>query len=291
MLLVFLGYFSYLVFKDSPGLPVLWKIGWGVMAAQLLIFFRFDGLIPGSTVSVFGLLVRVVPMIAGLRYLFRGIFVLLPLFVALLAVGTAAAFDKIRPRRLRWILLLSSLLIVRLGIGYWTTPQARLPLDPAPYAAIEKDRDRVLIEFPFWGTGKIIQHALYSVQHMYHYDYLVNGRVAFRTDAIYEVFQKSATTLVPPIKMLPFLLEKYGVDYMIFHWDQMRKNNLKTDEQIARLKSQILAADRFVRILADEKRFLVRQAQGKFSPARRPQELFGISSVPAGPGRGAGGAL
>ena len=155
ILLVFLGFFSYLVFRESPDLPVLWKIGWGVMAAQLLVFFRFDGLLPGSTVAIFGLLVRVVPMIAGLRYLFRGIFVLLPLFIALLAIGVAAAFARIRPRRLRWILLLSSLLVVRLGVGYWKTPQARLPLDPAPYAAIEKDRDRVLIEFPYWGAGQI----------------------------------------------------------------------------------------------------------------------------------------
>lgn len=263
-LLVFLGFFSYLVFKGSPGLPVLWKIGWGVMAAQLLVFFRFDGLIPGSSISIFGLLVRIVPMIAGLRYLFRGIFVLLPLFIALLAIGMAAAFDRIRPRRWRWILLLSALLIVRLGVGYWKTPQAKLPLDPAPYEAIEKDRDRVLIEFPFWGTGKSTQHALYSIHTQYHYDYLVNGRVAFRTDAIYEVFQKSTTTLVPPIKMLPFLLEKYSVDYMIFHWDLMRENRLKTDDQIAQMRSQILAAGRFVHILADEKRFLVLRLKENF---------------------------
>jgi hypothetical protein len=264
LLIVFLGFFSYLVFHGSPDLPVPWKIGWGVLGAQLLVFFRFDGLIPGSSVSIFGLLIRVVPMLSGLRYLFRGVFILVPLFIALLAAGVIAAVDEFRPLRRRWAVLLFASLILRCTIGYWHTTQARLPLDPAPYEAIEKERDRVLVEFPFWGTGKITHHALYSINTQFHYDYLVNGRVAFRTDAFYNVFQKSTTTLAPPNKMLPVLLEKYGADYIIFHWDLMRENKLQTEEQIAQLRSQIIADTPFVRVLADEKRFLVLRLKENF---------------------------
>jgi len=264
LLIVFLGCFSYLVFQGNPNLPAIWKISWGVMAAQLLIFFRFDGLIPGSSLSIYSLLVQLMPMVSGLRYLYRGIFVLIPLFIALLAGGIVAAFDKIKPPRYRWISLLFFLLILRLGIGYWKTPEVSLPLDSAPYEVIEKNRDRILIEFPFWGTGRIIHHALYSINTQFHYDYLVNGRVAFRTDAVYNVFQKETTTFAPPISKLRHLLEKYSVDYLIFHWDLVRKKKLKTDGEIEKLKSTIITATEFVQVLANEKRYMVLRLKENF---------------------------
>lgn len=264
LLIVFLSCFSYRVFHGNPDLPVIWKISWGVMVLQLLIFFRFDGLIPGSSLSIIGLLVQVFPMISGLRYLYRGMYVLIPLFFALLAGGIVAAFDKFKPNRYRWILLSIFLIIIRLEIGYWKTSEKSLPLNSAPYEVIEKNRDRILIEFPFWGTGRIVHHALYSINTRYHYNYLVNGRVAFRTDALYNVFHKTETIYVPPIKMLQRLLEKYSVDYMIFHWDLIRENKLKTEGQIEQLRAQIITAAKFVRILADEKQYLVLRLKENF---------------------------
>jgi hypothetical protein len=279
LLIAFLVCFSCLVFRRSAGLPVLWKIGWGVMLAQLLVFFRFDGLLPAFSLSLFGLLQKVVPTISGLRYLHRGIFVLVPLFVALVAAGMAAALDRVRPAAPRWALLALVLLTLRLGIGYWRTGEATLPLDPAPYAAIEKESDRVLVEFPFWGSGRIIHHALYSINTMFHYDYLVNGRVAFRTDAVYRVFQDTADTYVPPTGRLRRLLENYSADYLVFHWDLMRQKKLLTEERIAELRSRIIAAADYVRVLADEKPFLVLRLKENFplQVLRRCYSAFHLS--------------
>ena len=149
----FSGLFFIPGFQRQPGPARPLEDRLGVIAAQLLVFFRFDGLLPGSVHFHLRPVVRVVPMIAGLRYLFRGVFVLLPLFIALVAIGVAAAFATIRPSppaldpalSACWSCAWARLLENR---------RRRLPLDP-PHAVIEKERDRVLIEFPFWGAGRI----------------------------------------------------------------------------------------------------------------------------------------
>ncbi|MEN8153698.1 MAG: hypothetical protein ABFR75_06710 [Acidobacteriota bacterium] len=194
------------------------KLFFSVFFVYNLIFFKFSSIFSGSEISVYGFLVDLVPQFSNFRYLYRGLFLIFPIFIAIAAMGFVKLSDQLKNRKKLFLLLIPLLLIFENWnfINY----KKEINFETAKYNNLEKKSDKIILEIPIFVPGYMqIKNSLYTMNTFSHFNYYINGRTAYRAfDDNREIFKRAfRNKLFPDKENIKYLIEQFSVDYIIFN--------------------------------------------------------------------------
>ncbi|MEN8153428.1 MAG: hypothetical protein ABFR75_05345 [Acidobacteriota bacterium] len=186
-----------------------------------ILFFKFSTIFSGIEFSFYGLIIKAIPSFGNFRYLYRGIFILFPIFAVLASLGAQKIMEKVKNKKRIFFLILAVILIFE---NIKTTPfRSEVRFETEKYNKIEKKSNKIILEIPIYKPGYMqIKDSLYTVNTFLHYNYYVNGRVAYRTfDDSIEIFDKVfKNKSFPDRENVKYLMEEYSVNYIIFNLEK-----------------------------------------------------------------------
>ncbi len=240
------------------------KIFFSVFIVYNMIFFKFSSIIPGSDFSIYGLLITLVPQFSNFRYLYRGLFLIFPVFIVIATMGFIKLSDQLKDRK-KLILLLIPVLVIFENWNY-TNYNKEIKFETAKYEKIEKDSDKIILEIPIFVPGYLqIKNSLYTINTFYHNNYYINGRTAYRTfNENKEIFKRTfKNKLFPDEKNIKYLIERFSVNYIIFNiGKRLKYSRNEILERVNRLK-------KYCRIIDSKENFIVIRLSENF-----PDNLF-----------------
>jgi hypothetical protein len=194
----------------------------------------------------------------------------MPVFFALSAYGVSKILEL--KSRKKYLVFGFLCLLISIENGYLRTLDSQIQFQSFKYRGIEKNSDRILLELPIYTDAEVLNN-LYTINSLYHYNYYVNGRVAFRPfDDNYWISAKVSQQEFPDIETLQWLMENYSVDYIIFNWKS------ETSEKRDRVVKKIGDLKDYCRILNKSSKFLVVRLKENFpvQKIKRKYSLFHI---------------
>lgn len=224
-----------------------------------ILFFKFSTIFPGIEFSFYGLLIKAVSSFGNFRFLFRGIFILFPIFAVLASSGVIIIMDRIKNKK-KIIFFVFALLLIFENIKT-THFMSDVKFETLKYKKIAKKSDKIILEIPIYKPGYMqIKNSLYTVNTFLHYNYYVNGRVAYRIfDDSIKIFDKVfKKNNFPDRDSVKYLMEKYSVNYIIFNLE--KKLPYSREDIIKRA----LALKDYCRIMENNSRTIILEMRENF---------------------------
>ncbi len=237
--------------------------------------------LPGlRSFSLFGAVLSLAPPLRDLRFIERAFFSGLPLFIALAAAGAArlpqlAAGSGARARC--WGAGLA--LLVAAENLYLPSPGAAVmrPIphrDAGAYAAIPFQADQVVLEIPYHFIHPV-RNSAYLLNWRYHRNFLLNGKGRARPVRYWRelsaVIGRRQDSFLTDAR-LRRLLHDYSVNWVVIHWDALRRQLRKSFDR-GRILADIGRLSRFGRLAASTGAYAVVEV-GEFAPVSEIVRTF-----------------
>jgi len=220
-------------------------------AGYLLFFFNLGPLGLPASAHPFSFLAAAIPYFQRMCEYKRAFVILVPIMAVLAAHGLS-----LLPRRRRWLPLLALGLIwlenfrPLTGKGWETMPwDRRAPI----YAAIPRERDKVILELPFFGGTEIwspasFYQSIYAYSTRFHWNFVVNGRDSFAPLGHKELARHALIPDVFSERNIEWLKRRHSVEYLIINWNYLTEG----EKLLAQSRLPVLdaAGDRVLEIPA-----------------------------------------
>lgn len=221
------------------------KLFLSIFLVYNLIFFKFSWIFSGAEISVYGFLVDLVPQFSNFRYLYRGLFLIFPIFIVIAAMGFLKLSDLLKNKK-RLFLLLIPLLVIFENWNF-INYKKEVKFETAKYEKLEKRSDKIILEIPIFVPGyMLIKNSLYTMNTLSHYNYYINGRTAYRVfDENREIFRRAfKNKLFPDEENVKYLIEQFSVNYIIFNLNRrLRYSKEDILERVSKLQNYCSMVD------------------------------------------------
>lgn len=216
------------------------------------VFFKFSSIIPGFKFSIYGLLINLIPQFSNFRYLYRGLFLIFPVLIIISTIGFLKLVDNLKNKK-RYILLLLPIIILFENWNY-VNYNKNIKFETKKYRKIEKRRDKIILEIPIFIPGYFqIKNSQYTINTFSHYNYYINGRVAYSVfNENNEVFKRVfINKSFPDERNIKYLIERFSTNYIIFNLNKKLRYS-KTDiiERVNKLTN-------YCKLIDSDKNFIV----------------------------------
>jgi hypothetical protein len=210
----------------------------------LILFLKFEGLPFLKSFSFLELFNTLLPF-EGLKNIRRVYLIILPFLIVLATVGGDKFLRTLKRLTKRRIIVISVVILCLIILENIRIPfpitQRRLMREISDYnldvyKKLPFRQNRIILEIPFY-FKKVTQNSIYSLNWQFHQNCLLNGKTSIEPRRYLDDLENIIGRLqkiFPDEPALKALIEKYSVNYVIFHWGLLSRyqNNPKTKENI-----------------------------------------------------------
>lgn len=217
-----------------------------------LIFFKFSSIFYGTKFSIYGLLIDLVPQFSNFRYLYRGLFLIFPIFIVIAAMGLLKLSNQLKNKKQLFLLLIPIFVIFE--NWNYVSYKKEIKFDTEKYEKLEKNSDKIILEIPIFVPGYMqIKNSLYTINTFFHNNYYINGRTAYRVfKENREIFRRVfRNKLFPDEENIRYLIEQFSTNYVIFNLGKrLRYSKEDVLERVSNLQN-------YCKVIDSKEKFIV----------------------------------
>ena len=288
MFFVFLCFLFFVVIKVWKDIDKWQQLLIITSVSFFLLMIKIPGLGLENNFSLYKLFYSILP-VKGFRHINRAFMIIFPFLIVFASIGAERFFKKkihLTPIRKYaiFILILSFLIFENLNNPF--APNSTLKkskllesinYDEIIYSKIPIKKNKIILEIPYY-FKKRYKNAIYMLNRRFHKNYILNGKVSIRQKEYYRKLSNiigKRQNNFPSKSIIKKLIQEYSINYIIIHWEMLRKYQRK--KQNSNIKKSILKkindSKRYAKIIFDDNFCTILETQ-EYLPVTRIIRTF-----------------
>ncbi len=267
---IFLGFIITAVISGWSRLTQWEKLVLSVFIFYFLLLFHFPQISFLNRISLYHLFTNIFPL-AGLVNIRRIFLFILPILIVFATIGGTKLLEALGKTSWKkffiiFFLIFSFMILENIPFPMPIVSNSLMrkisKLNPEVYQKLPFNDNKVILEIPFY-FGMETRNSIYSLNWQYHQNVLINGKTSIKPQKYFNYLKKIIGRFqkkFPNKSALKELIQKYSLNYIIFHWDLLEVYH--HDQRVReKIMPKIKSINQYGRIVFDNEKVTLLKTQ------------------------------